>query len=71
MILDSLLAGRRLKRCAWLAGRAVELPVCLRLSCQQFVELIRRGQIMEAVTFAQQVADNPADALLNHLAATF
>ncbi len=37
------------------AGRTVELPVCLRLSCQQFVELVRRGQILEAVAFGQQV----------------
>ena len=29
--------------------------MCLRLSCQQFVELIRQGQTLEAVTFGQQV----------------
>ena len=33
----------------------MELPVCLRLSCQQFAELVRRGQILEAVAFGQQV----------------
>lgn len=32
-----------------------ELAVGLRVSCQQFIELIRRGQLEEAVTFGQQV----------------
>ena len=33
--------------------------MCLRLSCQQFVELIRRGQILDAVEFGQTVQTDP------------